>query len=236
MLLVTAAIAAIEGNADYANRHWATLTTWTDYLVEYGQDPGNQLCTDDFAGHFAHNANLSIKAILGIAAYGYLANMLGKTEVAEKYTNKAKEMAAQWVEMADDGDHYRLTFDKAGTWSQKYNLVWDKLMNWQIFPEKVAETEIAYYLTKQNRYGLPLDSRETYTKTDWIIWTATMAKDKTTFESFVDPVYSFMNETVDRIPMSDWVFTDSPKQRGFQARSVVGGYFIKMLEEKLHTK
>lgn len=77
-------------------------------------------------------------------------------------------------------------------------------MNWQIFPEKVAETEIAYYLTKQNRYGLPLDSRETYTKTDWIIWTATMAKDKTTFESFVDPVYSFMNETVDRIPMSDW--------------------------------
>ena len=149
MLLVTAAIAAIEGNADYANRHWATLTTWTDYLVEYGQDPGNQLCTDDFAGHFTHNANLSIKAILGIAAYGYLANMLGKTEVAEKYTNKAKEMAAQWVEMADDGDHYRLTFDKAGTWSQKYNLVWDKLMNWQIFPEKVAETEIAYYLTKQ---------------------------------------------------------------------------------------
>ena len=109
-------------------------------------------------------------------------------------------------------------------------------MNWQIFPEKVAETEIAYYLTKQNRYGLPLDSRETYTKTDWIIWTATMAKDKTTFESFVDPVYSFMNETVDRIPMSDWVFTDSPKQRGFQARSVVGGYFIKMFEEKLHTK
>lgn len=162
--------------------------------------------------------------------------MLGKTEVAEKYTNKAKEMAAQWVEMADDGDHYRLTFDKADTWSQKYNLVWDKLMNWQIFPEKVAETEIAYYLTKQNRYGLPLDSRETYTKTDWIIWTATMAKDKVTFESFVDPVYSFMDETVDRIPMSDWVFTDSPKQRGFQARSVVGGYFIKMLEEKLHTK
>ena len=83
---------------------------------------------------------------------------------------------------------------------------------------------------------MPLDSRETYAKTDGIIWTASMAKDKTTFESFVDPVYSFMNETVDRIPMSDWVFTDSPKQRGFQARSVVGGYFIKMLEEKLHTK
>lgn len=236
MLIVTAALARIEGNADYANRHWNTLTTWADYLAEYGLDPENQLCTDDFAGHFAHNANLSIKAILGIASYGYLADMLGKADVAKSYMDKAKAMAVQWTEMAVDGDHYRLTFDKEGTWSQKYNLVWDKLMGWNIFPEKIAETEIAYYLTKQNRYGLPLDNRETYTKTDWIMWTATMANDQATFESFISPVYTFMNETTDRVPMSDWVFTDTPKQRGFQARSVVGGYFIKMLEKRLRAQ
>ncbi len=235
MLIVTAAIAAMEGNADYASKHWETLTTWTDYLVEYGLDPENQLCTDDFAGHFAHNANLSVKAILGIASYGYLADKLGKKDVAEKYTQKAKEMAAEWVKMANDGDHYRLTFDKPGTWSQKYNLVWDKLMNLQIFPADVAQTEIAYYLGKQNKYGLPLDNRETYTKTDWIMWTATLAPDQATFEKFIEPVYLFMNETTNRVPMSDWVFTDAPNQRGFQARSVVGGYFIKMLENKIST-
>ncbi|MBC8592402.1 DUF4965 domain-containing protein [Oscillospiraceae bacterium N12] len=234
MLILAAAIAAVEGNADYAQKHWDVLTTWTDYLVENGLDPENQLCTDDFAGHFAHNANLSIKAILAIASYGYLADMQGKKDVAEKYTQKAKEMAVEWEKMANDGDHYRLTFDQPGTWSQKYNLVWDKLLNLQIFPETIAQVEIPYYLTKQNKYGLPLDNRENYTKTDWIMWTATLAPDKATFEQFIAPVHLYVNETTSRVPMSDWVFTDTPEQRGFQARSVVGGYFIKMLEGKLN--
>lgn len=234
MLILAAAIAAVEGNADYAAKHWDVLTVWTDYLVEKGLDPENQLCTDDFAGHFAHNTNLSVKAILGIASYGRLADMLGKKEVAERYTAKAREMAAEWERMANDGDHYRLTFDQPGTWSQKYNLVWDKLLGLNIFDPKIAATEIDYYLTIQNVYGLPLDNRETYTKTDWIMWTATMAPDKATFMKFITPMYKFMNETIDRVPMSDWVFTDKPNHRGFKARSVVGGYYMKLLEVKLN--
>lgn len=233
MLVLTAAVAAAEGNARYAEKHWNVLTTWTDYLVEKGLNPENQLCTDDFAGHFAHNTNLSIKAIMGVASYAYMADMLGKKDLAKAYYTKAKDMATEWEKLANDGDHYRLTFDKQDTWSQKYNLVWDKILKTNIFPNKIAEKEIKYYLTKQNKYGLPLDNRETYTKTDWIMWTATLADDQATFEQFIHPVYLFMNETSDRVPMSDWIFTDKPNQRGFQARSVVGGYFIKMLENKL---
>jgi hypothetical protein len=233
MLITTAAVAAVEGNADYAAKHWDVLTTWTDYLVEKGLDPENQLCTDDFAGHFAHNANLSIKAIMGIASYGYLADMLGKKDIAATYTQIAKDMAQEWMQMADAGDHYRLTFDKPDSWSQKYNLVWNKLLKLNIFPEEVAEKEIAYYLTMQNEYGLPLDNRKAYTKADWIIWTATMSSDLATFEAFIEPLHKFMNETVSRVPMTDWYWTDKPLQRGFQARAVVGGFFIKMLEEKL---
>lgn len=236
MLILARAIAEVEGNADYAKKHWTVFTVWADYLVENGLDPENQLCTDDFAGHFAHNANLSVKAILAIASYGELAKMQGDAVTGEKYIAAAKEMAAKWETMAKDGDHYKLTFDKPGTWSQKYNLVWDKILKMGIFDPNIAQTEIAYYLTKQNKYGLPLDNRELYTKTDWIIWTATLANDQATFEKFISPIHLFMSETKDRVPMSDWVFTHEANQRGFQARSVVGGYFIKMLNDKYNKK
>lgn len=235
MLLITAAVCDREGNADYAAKHWDALTTWTDYLVEYGLDPENQLCTDDFAGHFAHNVNLSAKAILGIAAYARMAETLGKKDVAEKYIAIARDYAGKWKEMAADGDHYRLTFDKEGTWSQKYNLVWDKLLGLNVFPEDIVPAEIKYYLTKQNQYGLPLDNRETYTKSDWILWTATMADSQEDFEAFIIPLHKFYNETIDRVPMSDWVFTDKPNRRGFMTRAVVGGYFIKMLDHDIKT-
>lgn len=233
MLILTAAIATVEGNADYANLHWDVLTTWTDYLVEEGLDPDNQLCTDDFAGHFAHNANLSIKAIMGIASYGRLAKMLGKDEVAEKYMNIAKGMAVKWEQMANDGDHYRLTFDRPDTWSQKYNLVWDRLLGYDIFDPKIAETEVAYYLTKQNEYGLPLDNRATYTKTDWIIWSAVLTGNNDDFEALFNPVYKYADETIARIPISDWHDTHTTEVLNFRARSVVGAYFMKVLEKKL---
>lgn len=236
MLILMAAIAEMEGNAGYAARHWEVLTTWTDYLVEEGLDPANQLCTDDFAGHFAHNANLSIKAIMGIASYGKLASMMGKNDIAEKYLDIAAGMAVEWEKMARDGDHYKLTFDRAGTWSQKYNLVWDRLLGFDIFDTEIARKELAYYLTLQNEYGLPLDNRRTYTKSDWIIWTATMADDLSGFQAFSDLVYKYADETPSRVPLSDWHETTDGSQVGFKARSVVGGYFMKMLEQKLSGK
>jgi len=232
MIILTAAIAQQEGNADYAKKHWETLTTWANYLTVSGFDPENQLSTDDFAGHLARNANLSIKAIMGIASYGKLAGMLGDKKTEKKYTSTAKKLAKDWEKIDADGNHYSLAFEAKDTWSQKYNLVWDEILDVNIFPKSIVNKEIAYYLTIQNKYGLPLDSRKTYTKSDWVLWTATLAKNQADFNALVDPMWKYANETPDRIPISDFHETTNAKHINFKARSVVGGYFIKLLKVK----
>jgi hypothetical protein len=232
MLVLLAALAQVEGNADYAKRFWPVIEKWVEYLQSKGFDPENQLCTDDFAGHLAHNVNLSAKAICGLGAYARLCEMRGDKARANETFKQAREFAARWVKEADDGDHSRLAFDKPGTWSQKYNLVWDRILGLKLFSESVARKEMDFYLKHQKPFGLPLDNRKDYTKLDWTLWTATLTQNRNDFQALVDPVWRFLNETTNRVPMTDWYWTTTAKQSGFQARSVVGGVFLQMLYDR----
>ena len=231
MLLMIAALAKIEGKADYADRYWPVLTKWAEYLREKGMDPENQLCTDDFMGHLAHNTNLSVKAILALDAYAMLADMTDRKAVGTEYHKLAKEMAAKWVKMAADGDHYRLAFDQPGTWSVKYNLAWGKVIGLDVFPPEVARREVAYYKTKIDKLGLPLDSRTTITKTDSTIWAGTLSDSRDDFEAFVNPVYDYFDRSTKRVPVADVYKVDGLDTAWLNARPVIGGVFMKVLAD-----
>ncbi len=230
MLIMEAATLLADRNTDFVLEHMDVLESWVKYLIKYGYDPENQLCTDDFAGHLAHNCNLTLKAIMGIASFAIINKILGKKQICNEYMNEAKKMAQSWCKRAANGDgSYKLAFDRPGTFSMKYNAVWDKIFGTKLFPEEVIASELFSNFKHINAYGMPLDSRSDYTKADWLVWTATMLDDDDDFERFVKPLWDAYNSTEDRVPMTDWYFTTTAKMRGFQNRTVIGGLFIKVL-------
>jgi hypothetical protein len=232
MILLIDAVAQEEHSPEFANQWWPQITQWAQYLEKYGLDPENQLCTDDFMGHLAHNANLSVKAILALAAYGDLCRMRGDAANAARYADLAKVDAQHWMKVADAGDHSLLAFDKPGTWSQKYNLAWDRILGLNVFPPQVAQKEIAYYKTVMQSFGVPLDSRTKLTKTDWSVWSATLADNEADFQAIVSPIYDYLDQTTARDPLADSYKTNDIRSGGMHARPVVGGIFIKMLADK----
>jgi len=245
MLIAFAALTKLEGHADYAGRWWPTLLKWAEYLERVGFDPQEQLCTDDFAGHLAHNANLSAKTIVALGAFGQMAKVRGEKETAEKYETLARRLAGEWTKLAgkarEKATPIVIRFDYGGkshgmplrdTWSQKYNLVWDRVLGLGLFPDRIGRDECAAYRRLLQPYGLPLDSRLAYTKSDWTIWSATLSGRRDDFEAIVAALYRAYDETPDRMPMTDWYWADNAKWRGFIARSVVGAYFLPLLYDR----
>ena len=230
VLLCVAALCRAEGSYDYAKEHIEILNKWADYLVEVGYDPAEQLCTDDFAGHLAHNTNLSVKAIVALGAWAACLEKLGLNEKAVSYRKTAEQFAALWEKAAFAGDHYSLTFNNPDSFSIKYNMVWDTLLGLGLFNESIKRTEVDYYMTRFNRYGLPLDSRNDYTKSDWQMWATRLCDSPLFLEKVVESMWEFLHHGRDRVPFTDWYYTSSPYMCTFQNRSVQGGLFINLLD------
>lgn len=231
MLILLGAVAKAEGHAAFAGRWWGEVTKWAEYLARFGYDPGNQLCTDDFAGHLAHNANLSVKSIVALAAYAEMAKMRGESGVYAKYRALAEGMVPKWIDASDGGAFggSRIAFDRPGTWSQKYNLVWDRVLQLGLFPPEIAAREMEVYRSVAETYGVPLDCRKKYTKADWIVWCGALTGRREDLAFMCGGLHRFLDQSPDRVPFSDWYMTDSRLVRGFRARSVVGGVYMPVL-------
>ena len=231
MILMLAAAMKADGEKALIKEYLPTLKKWVRYLEEYGEDPGEQLCTDDFAGHLAHNVNLAFKAVSGLAAYGWIMGELGNSEEAVYYKNAAEKMAKNVYSRARTDNGTALTLDGKG-WSLKYNAIWDQLFSFGLFDEEFYKAEIQRYKEEQNEYGVPLDSRRGYTKSDWILWAASMADSKEDIEAFSKPLVKYLKETPTRVPFSDWYETKTGAYCHFIARSVQGGIFMPMLKKE----
>ena len=230
MLILFAAICDADNSTDFVAPYMDTIKRWSDYLIKYGLDPENQLCTDDFAGHLAHNVNLSIKAIMGITGYSRILERMGEISEANRLMRIAKEYAASVVERAANPDgSLRLAYDKPDTFSLKYNAVWDKIWNTGLFPAHFFTGEIARYKKEMLCYGVPLDSREKYTKSDWTIWVATFCDNIKDFSLFADTLWATYNTMRTWAPMPDWYYCDTSNMQIFHNRTVQGGLFIRLM-------
>ena len=231
MIIMVNALAKAENSAEFASKYWTQLSTWANYLKPYAVDPGNQLTTDDFLGTIDHSTNLAVKAIEALGAFAQLGQMRGDSATAATYMSAAQSDVTHWLSVSTDGNHYSLAYNDPGTWSEKYNLVWDGILGLNLFPASVASQEVAYYLSIMSTYGVPVESTTTTAKTDWQFWSASLATNNADFQALIAPIYNFMNTTTSRIPLQDSYDVTNIASGGFHARPVVGGLFVKMLTD-----
>ncbi len=229
MIIMQAAAIVAGADQSLAREQFDLLAKWVKYLEEYGLSPENQLCTDDFAGHLAGNVNLTIKALVGIEAFSLICRALGKEELAEEYEDKARAFADAFHVKV--GPHILpLSYGGTDTFSIKYNILFDKLFGFSLIGQEVCEAETAYYIQKSNRFGVPLDTREDYTKADWILWAAALTDDREKCETLYGPVVNYLAQTPSRVPFGDWYYSTRGDIVHFINRSVVGGCFAPLLK------
>ncbi|WP_160145620.1 glutaminase domain-containing protein [Dictyobacter aurantiacus] len=246
MLIMAAAHvqrAEADAAATFSQKHYKVLKQWADYLNTPNKDPSRpnaldplyQYQTDDFTGSIAHSSNLALKGIIAIGAMSKIAKAAGNLADQQFYTDTANSLIKQWQQFSQDPiqAHLNIAYSEfdtppdtgIGSYSLKYNAFPDTLLDLHLIPSAVAAEEATWYQKMEQAYGIPLDSRHTYTKADWQMWTAA-ATDVVDLRHFlIDALYHFYQTSPSRVPATDWYDTVTGRQIGFQARPVVGGFF-----------
>lgn len=230
MIIVSWLYYCVSGDLGLLKQNFDLFGKWAGYLEKYGLIPSEQLCTDDFAGHSEKNANLAVKAIIGIDCFSHISKVLGESALAEKFHACAKQYARQWLSLYSGEKCTVLSMGQVGSFSLKYNMAIDVLLGGGLFGEDIIKKELEYYEKITNRYGAPLDSRETYTKTDWLMWCAAMG-DVNLCDTYAKRLVLYLAETESRVPFSDWIDSITPKYFKFRNRSVQGGTFMPLLRK-----
>ena len=232
MLIMSYAYYKASGDKQFLEEYFATLNKWADYLVMKGVVLDTQLCTDDFAGHSKKNVNLAIKGIMGIACFHRICELLGKDSA---YMDTARAYADELIghcRRVGGNGHLPFSLNNGKSWSLKYNMVWDKLFGFGLFDESIYKAESEQYKAVMNKYGVPLDYRKEFTKTDWMIWASCLDETGENTRLVSEAMVRFLEDTPDLVCFSDWYETKTAKQSGFDHRSVQAGLWMAILAAK----
>ncbi|WPG98981.1 Hypothetical protein R9X50_00178300 [Acrodontium crateriforme] len=231
MLIMTLAYAQKTSDVDYLRQNYALLNQWTGFLVNESLYPQNQISTDDFAGPLPNQTNLAVKGIIAIQAMAKIANMTGHTADGASYTKTAQSYIEKWQTLGINHNanppHTTLNYGHDDTWGNLYNIYADSLLETQLVPKAVYQMQSDYYPQVIGKYGLPLDTRHPWIKSDWALFSAAVASDDTR-DKIISSVAIWVDETPIGAPTVDWYDTngDWPTKGGhFIARPVLGGWF-----------
>ncbi|KAL2063340.1 hypothetical protein VTL71DRAFT_5145 [Oculimacula yallundae] len=229
MLIMTLAYAQRNDDVSYLSQHYKILKQWTQYLIDEALIPADQISTDDFAGSLANQTNLALKGIIGIQAMAQIANLTNNQVDGANYTNIALDYITKWQSLGIAHDasppHTTLSYGMNDTHGLLYNLYGDRLLNLNFVPQSVYDMQSTFYPTVKQKYGVPLDTRHSYTKSDWEMWCAAIASEDTK-NIFISDLATWINDTPTNKAMTDWYDVQTGDfAGGFVARPVVGGHF-----------
>lgn len=234
MVIMTLAYAQRTGDTAYLSSHYSTLVGWTSYLISDALIPQNQISTDDFAGSLANQTNLAIKGIIGIQAMSVIANLTNHPSDGANYSNIAHDYITKWQTLAvantssnfSGAPHTTLDYGASDTYSLLYNLYPDTLLDLHLVPSEIYSMQSSFYPIVNLAYGVPLDTRHTYTKSDWQMFCAAVAEPSTR-DMFIGDLARFIGETSTDRALTDWYDAESGGFGAgvFTARPVVGGHF-----------
>ncbi|KAI0683606.1 DUF1793-domain-containing protein [Cytidiella melzeri] len=227
MLIMTLSYAQKSNDNSLLSRYFNLLDQWTQFLIADSLIPANQISTDDFAGSLANQTNLAIKGIVGIKAMSMIAGLVGDSARSSNYSSIASSYVQQWQKLATSstGKHLTLSYGNDSSWGLSYNMYADKLLGANVFPQSVYDMQTAWYSSVANSFGVPLDTRHTYTKSDWEIWTAALVSSNSVRDTLVSAVKNYAADGESSQPLGDWYETANGDVEGFRARPVVGGHF-----------
>lgn len=233
MILMTYAYFKFSGDSAFVREHYAKLQQFATYLINFSLTPGLQLSTDDFAGQLVNQTNLAIKGIVGLQAMSDIATIAGDTTSAQNYSSTASSFYSQWEGFAIDpsGRHTVLSYQWRSSYGLLYNTFPNLLLNLNLIPQSLYDMQSNWYPTVSQLFGIPLDNRHSYTKSDWEMWTAATCAPETR-RLFVNALGYWLNQTSTDRPFSDLYETidtgsypASPSPILFNARPVVGGHY-----------